>query len=124
MLDKDVRPILVTLVKGFSKRALQEKRKHVPEALSKLVDMIVRRKELDEDFSYENEKTALKHCVERLSHRNREIIRLHYFSEFSLREIGEVMFLSPNAVSHALCRIRELLRKCIRKNINHEGGSK
>lgn len=119
-LDGDVRPVLVVLIKGFSMRALQEKRKHVPGALPRIVELLVRRNEfLGDEGNYEKEKGVLRACIERLNHRNREIVRLYYYNEYALQEIGELMFISPNAVSHVLCRIRNFLRKCIRKSLGN-----
>lgn len=128
--DEDIRPLLGALAKNFSLRAVQEQKKHQPGSLSKLVGMILQRseslaeKQNEWESSYEYEKGALKHCIEHLPIRYREIIRMHYYEERPLREIGDLMLLSANAVGHALCRIRERLRKCIRQTLlERESGS-
>lgn len=118
-LEKDVRPILVTLVKGFVHRAFHENRRNHPGTLMHLAEMIAKRTEANgnDEFDYAKEKTALRKCMGRLKSRNRELVTMYYYEERSLGEIGELMLVSSNAASHALCRIREMLRKCIKRTL-------
>lgn len=125
--DEDIKPLLVGLVKNFSKRSLQEFKKNQPDSMIKLVESVMARSEIlysgssEFEWNYEKEKHALKTCLERLPDRHRRIVSLYYFDDHSLRDIGELMLLSVNAVSHALCRIRERLRKCIRRTLLTRG---
>jgi RNA polymerase sigma factor for flagellar operon FliA len=56
-------------------------------------------------------RTALAECLEKLEHREREVLRLHYFDCLTFSEIGKVIGVSESR-SHqihtrALARLRE-----------------
>jgi RNA polymerase sigma-70 factor, ECF subfamily len=64
---------------------------------------------------------ALGYCIEKLPARDRSLVSLRYQSQMPVQEIAQKRSKSPNAISHALFRIRSLLAECIERTLNLEG---
>lgn len=129
-LDEDVRPLLVFLAKRFAHRVIDEKKRNSPELMAKVIHQLClaaeeRQKEekTEEHGSYAEEKKALKACMDLLPKRSRALIDLYYFQGISTENIADRMLLSVNAVYLAMNRIRNRLKKCIRKTISWENHS-
>ena len=56
---------------------------------------------------------ALRHCVEKLPEKDREIVRAHYESEQPLAEVSTQLGRSVGALKQVLFRVRRSLRACI-----------
>ncbi len=129
-LDEDVRPLLVMLTKRFASRAIDEKRKNMPSPLGKVVEQLCRmaedRQSLlnvhqgDDASGNEDKKQALTQCLDLLPRRSRTLIDLYYFDGISAEKIADRMLISLNAVYLAIHRVRERLRKCIRRTLGGE----
>lgn len=65
-----------------------------------------------EDESVERAR-ALRICMERLPPRSRELLRLRYDQGLKLKEMGERLSRSLDAVHKMLSRIRAALRRCV-----------
>ncbi len=63
---------------------------------------------------------ALNMAIHDLPLRLREVILLHYYQNFTLTEIAEILGVSQPAVSERLKRARKLLREALREDIFHE----
>ena len=61
---------------------------------------------------------ALHECVEQLDGPARELLRLRYFEEQSVRQIAVLLQRGYSAVTMQLHRLRELLAECIEKKVN------
>ena len=57
------------------------------------------------------ERVAVTTAVERLDARSKRLIALRYEDELTIREIGELLALQPNAVEVALHRARARIRR-------------
>jgi RNA polymerase sigma-70 factor (ECF subfamily) len=81
----------------------------VLESLGVAMDQIGDRVALD------GQKRQLRHCLEGLSGRNRELVRLRYFEEQRLETIAEQSQRSMGALYVAFSRIHAALLRCMEK---------
>ena len=65
--------------------------------------------------TWEQKIDALKHCIEALSDKNREIIELRYFKHQPASRISEITTVSLEAVRKRLQRARAQLLDCLRR---------
>jgi DNA-directed RNA polymerase specialized sigma24 family protein len=79
--------------------------------------------ELGDRMSLDRQKDQLKRCLERLTERNRELVRRRYFEEQPLNTISEQARLSMGAVYTAFTRIHAALLRCMEKASRREGGA-
>jgi RNA polymerase sigma-70 factor (ECF subfamily) len=63
---------------------------------------------------------ALAYCLERLSERNRSLIRRRYQPNISVRELAAEAGCSANALSKLLGKIRRLLMDCVERKLSSE----
>lgn len=59
------------------------------------------------------EKSALYYAVQELPPKYRQIVYLHYYEEYSIRDIAEMMKLSETAVKTRLLRARQKLKSAM-----------
>lgn len=64
---------------------------------------------------------ALAHCLEKLTKRNRELIRIRYETGLSLEESAKKLGKPKGTVSMALYRIRTALWRCVERTLNEMG---
>ena len=64
---------------------------------------------------------ALTLCMEKLTKRNRELIRIRYEKGLSLEEAAKVLGKPKGTVSMALYRLRTALWRCIERTTNEMG---
>lgn len=76
--------------------------------------------ELGDGMSLDRQKQQLKHCLARLSDRNRELVRLRYFEEQRLPAVAERARLSMPALYTAFSRIHAALLRCMEKASRQE----
>lgn len=69
------------------------------------------------------EQAALHDCLEKLPPRSREIVRLRYFNDLDMTEVGKRLESTSGAMRIALMRIRERLQDCIQRRLGTEGGT-
>lgn len=70
-----------------------------------------------------DESTALRHCVGELKGRSRTIIKLRYTEGRNSEKIASEMCLTPANVRTILKRTRDVLKRCIEKQIDLHGGT-
>ena len=66
----------------------------------------------------------LPECIQQLNGRAREMCDLRYQADLKPAAIGKRLEMTANAVSKALQRIRDELRRCIDSKVAHEGARK
>lgn len=71
----------------------------------------------------DDRRDALKACLEKLSVRDRELIRLRYQPGATTRDVSERVGRSLKAVYKALNRIHEQLLLCVRRGLAERGPS-
>ncbi|MBM4032554.1 MAG: sigma-70 family RNA polymerase sigma factor [Planctomycetes bacterium] len=64
---------------------------------------------------------ALRHCLERLPERGRQLLALRYEEGLSVREVAERTSRTLDAAYQALCRVRAALEDCIRRRLAAQG---
>ncbi|MBI1369161.1 MAG: sigma-70 family RNA polymerase sigma factor [Planctomycetes bacterium] len=100
-------------VKAF--RTKQSRDRHVFDAAT--FDILAA--EADANLSGLDETTAALHqCIERLSDRQRAILRRRYFDNEVVAHIADAMSMTANAVDQSLFRIRKALAKCVEARLN------
>lgn len=122
--DEDVRPLLVLLTRRVAARVLDAKKKDLPEKLNQVVEQLCKAAEnrqrtlcVGDTSPYEQIRTALKHCLDLLPTRSRTLVNLYYFEKVPTERIADRMIISVNAVYLSVHRIRERLKKCIRRTL-------
>ena len=63
---------------------------------------------------------ALMSEVMRLPRRLMEVIWLHYYEDLSLKEIGQLLGVTPSAVSHRLTKAKAALRSALKGDVFDE----
>lgn len=63
---------------------------------------------------------ALAYCLDRLSERNRSLIRRRYQPNISVRELADEAGCSANALSKLLGKIRRVLLDCVERRLSSE----
>ena len=61
---------------------------------------------------------ALAQCLEKLTKRNRELVRIRYENGLSLEESAKKLGKPKGTVSMALYRIRTALWRCVERTLN------
>lgn len=60
---------------------------------------------------------ALAHCLDQITPRNRELLRLRYFEGRRSADVAEIMGRKPETVYQALTRIHHALAACVRARL-------
>jgi len=86
-------------------------------------DALVRLGQALEEHQDENEdrREALRHCLEQISGRRREVLELRYRDNVKVMDIGQQFGMSASAVSVMLHRVRTLLHECIERRLGKVG---
>ena len=61
------------------------------------------------------EKSSLYDAVKELPQKNRLIVYLYYFEDYSVKEVAQIMELSESAVQNRLFRAREKLKEILKE---------
>ena len=87
--------------------------------------LVDRRVPLDELFIPSEppslEQIALASEINRLSHKQMEVVLLYYYQNFTIREIAQVLGITPAAVSDRLAKARSRLRIALRGDDGDDG---
>jgi RNA polymerase sigma-70 factor, ECF subfamily len=69
----------------------------------------------------EDRREALRHCLQQIAGRRREVLELRYRDNVKVMDIAEQVRMSPSAVSVMLHRVRTLLHECIERRLGKVG---
>lgn len=72
------------------------------------------------DDTWEDRVQIIRDCFEHLPVKLRDVTRLHYFEDHSLRQITEKLEVGLDAVKKRLERARDAIRDCAEKRLNLE----
>lgn len=72
---------------------------------------------IEDTESLERRERALLECVDALSERHREVLKMHYFAKMPFDQIGARIDRKANAVAQLMFRIRNALRECIERRV-------
>ena len=79
------------------------------------------RTELDRDIPYENkEESIMFDCIQRLKPEYCSVILLFYYEGYSVKEIAEILRISPTLVTTRLSRARKQLKEMLLKEGYYE----
>ncbi len=124
-LDRDVNPLLYGIVKNVAMQHWERERKHSPEALADLYERLGRPVRENEAASVgEDERiAALRVCMEKLSPRNRTLLRQHYAEGIKTDELADRNHVKGGAIRQLFCRLRAKLRECIEQAVSSDKSS-
>lgn len=111
--DEDVKPVLVRLTRFAVAARWREHLKHAPPALRKIAEHLKSIADTTAEPVDGDELLLLKHCLDKLPRKSRDVIEMHYKSGISMVEIARKMSVKDSAVRQAVCRIRNTLRRCM-----------
>lgn len=89
--------------------------RHPPFALAELDTLQATWDGFAKDDGGEVALAHLRHCVDQLSGRAREVVRLHYEERCSRSRIGERLGIGEDGVKSLLRRTRSVLRECVER---------
>jgi RNA polymerase sigma-70 factor, ECF subfamily len=101
-------------------RVLRYRQMHANEACAldaKALDAVTARLSSLDNPRHVAYAEALPDCMERLEERDRELLRVRYASDLTLRSLATKLNRSENAISQSLARIRRFLRKCVEDTV-------
>lgn len=114
-LEENIEPILVRLTRFAVASHWRERLKSRPSAMQKLAEHLKSIAETNAESVDGDEMVVLRHCLGKLAPKSRELIDLHYKENLSMVDIARKMAVTDLAVRQAVCRIRGVLRLCMRK---------
>lgn len=123
-LDQDVGPLLYRITKNTALALWRRQYAENARSLERVEEELIAW--CDEEYANEQEEYerhearigALMACLKKLPAKHRAFIEQHYFERRSMKEIAERHGAGASAVRHFFCRIRSLLRNCIRQTID------
>lgn len=124
-LDRNIDPLLYGIVKNVALQHWDRERKHSPDALIRLYELLGRLP--DEagappeaaDFE-EKKRDALKSCMEKLTTRNRLLLEQHYREGIKTDELAARNNVKGGALRQLFCRLRAKLRDCIEQTLSSD----
>ncbi|HEY1191953.1 MAG TPA: sigma-70 family RNA polymerase sigma factor, partial [Gemmata sp.] len=115
-LTRDIRPLLAKMTQNVALRLWRERHREHPDALRRLAEHVRQlAAQRDAPPRYDDEREALRRCLDRLPEKSRALIELYYFGARSAAEVGEQLGTRIDTVCRALSRVREKLRECINR---------
>lgn len=87
---------------------------------AELVELLAEEAKCEGELS-EARLSALRHCMERLSERQQEILRRCYLGTSTISEVAEGLRRERGALYKQLARLKEKLIECIRVRLAHDG---
>lgn len=123
---RDPAPFLFAITKNRAMKQWRQEKRHSSATIQKVGEELMKmRRNKEEDAESMNESLELlKHCMEKLPPKSRELVEEHYLREVSLKKIARLRAVSSHTLSKTLFRIRLKLRDCVdrslRKTASHE----
>lgn len=116
-LEGNMKALLAVMTQNISRSLWRSEARNMPEKLCEIARHI---RELSDTSGpekhyddHEIHVEALKHCLEKIPDKSREIIRLRYYVGLSFAQIAEMMGLKSDSVYRASYRLKSTLRSCI-----------
>jgi RNA polymerase sigma factor (sigma-70 family) len=120
-LDRDVKPLLAQMTRNVCRRYWRERSRGMPEKMRELAEHM-RRLAAQEELSWygDEEKDALKECLEKVPERSRKILSLRYEMSLSTKDLAKEFRMSANAVRQVIHRVQRRLKECIEEAMGEE----
>ena len=94
----------------------RRKRKAMPLLHEDVLEVVARNGQEKTSLS-EDRTTALRHCLKKLSEKDRAMLHMRYYKAMNSTAIGEKLSRSATGVRHSLLRIHRALRECIKRGL-------
>jgi RNA polymerase sigma factor (sigma-70 family) len=117
-LSIDPRPLLANMTRLVARRAWRAK---IEQMTPQMRDLAEHLRTLAEQQPAqpptEEERSALRACLDKLPEKSRRIVEVYYFAGVSSPDIASQMQMKVAAVRRALFRLRGKLRQCIESSM-------
>ena len=121
-LTRDVKPLLSEMTRLVARRSWQESGQQMTSQMRALTEYVRRLAESSPvEPIQEEERLALKKCLEKLPERSRHLVRTRYYLGANSVEIAARLGMTPIAVRRALFRLRQRLRACVEVHLRRGG---
>ena len=116
-LEEDIRPLLATMTRMVAKRHWRNATHHQEDTVRELAEHLRQLAEQGQDEAglEAADAQSLRRCIRELPERSQNLVELYYFTGLSSRDIGERIEMKPDTVCRALSRVRDALRRCLKK---------
>jgi RNA polymerase sigma-70 factor (ECF subfamily) len=120
-LSTDLKPLLATMTRHVAQRHWRERCRSMAPEMIEVIEQIRSLTEREEVSWYsDEEKSALRQCLEKLPEKSRNILKMHYDLGISSVDMAAQMQVRADAVRRALFRLRFQLRKCVEGSLAGE----
>ncbi len=121
-LTRDVKPLLSEMTRLVARRSWQECSQQMTDQMRALAEYVRQIAESSPIESIqEEERMALRKCLEKLPERSRLLVRTRYYLGANSVEIATRLGMTPTAVRRALFRLRQRLRACVEIQLRRQG---
>jgi len=121
-LSRDVRPLLSEMTRLVARRCWQESCQQMTSQMRALAEHVRQLAESSHlEPIQEDERAALRQCLEKLPERSRLLVRTRYYLGANSVEIADRLGMTPTAVRRALVRLRQRLRACVEMQLRRQG---
>jgi len=121
-LSKDIKPLLSEMTRLVARRSWQESCQQMTSQMRLLAEHVRRLAESSHiEPVQEEERAALRRCLEKLPERSRLLVRTRYYLGANSVEIADRLGMTPTAVRRALFRLRQKLRACVGMQLRRQG---
>lgn len=119
--QSDLRPLLHTMTHIVARRCWHERSRTLSPEMRQLAEHIRQLAEARGTTAYdEQQKEALRACLQKLPEKSRKIIEAHYVLGVPSKDIASRMQLSADSIRQAMCRLRAQLKKCMESSLTGE----
>lgn len=110
----DPRPLLAKITRITATRFWRQWTRNQPEAVCRLAERIRQRTALlpDEDSDDQRDE-MLRHCLDQLSTKARQLIERYYLQQETTEQLAEIYGIQIKNIHQRIFRIREKLKKCV-----------
>lgn len=112
-----------TIARNLAFAELRRRNREVPvdeQVLSGMDEVFSRFDAPLSDETWDDRVKVIRECFDHLPEKLRDVTRLHYFEDLSLRQITERLAVSLDAVKKRLERARDAIRDCAEKRLSLE----
>ena len=105
----------VTIARHKVQESLRRHRKAEQVLSQEVIDVLCA--SWPDDGEFEVRSAAIRGCLEKLTPRMQEVLRLRYFGEHGPSEIARLLSWTPNSVNVALSKARKLMLDCVGRRL-------
>ncbi len=118
-LSRDPKALFAGITRNVAHRYWRNRMRNASRDLRQLADHIRElAAERDVEWFSDEERLALRKCLDRLPSRSRKLVDLFYCVGLKSHEIGEQLEVTSSTVRTSILRIRDKLQSCVRHTLS------